>query len=124
GNLFTGFPWLNIGYAHIDGALAGWAIITGAYGVTWMAVFTAAALACFFQLHRRPANTENSAQNKPWQASSVLILAFMLNIIGLIIHRGHWLQPNGDPFYVRLKQSTVPQFIKFDPEPFEAGIRT
>ena len=124
GNLFTGFPWLNIGYAHIDGALAGWAIITGAYGVTWMAVFTAAALACFFQLHRRPANTENSAQNKPWQASSVLILAFVLNIIGLFLHGIHWSQPTGEPFYVRLTQGNVPQSMKFAPERFEAGIQT
>src|SRR5699024_12617703 len=23
--LFSGFPWLNIGYAHVDSPLAGWA---------------------------------------------------------------------------------------------------
>lgn len=124
GTLFTGFPWLNIGYAHIDGALAGWAIVFGAYGVTWMAVFTAAALACFFQLHRQPVDMGNAAQKSPWQASIVLILAFVLNLFGLFIHGIHWSTPTGDPFFVRLTQGNVPQSIKFDPEQFEAGIQT
>lgn len=64
GTLFTGFPWLNIGYAHIDGTLAGWAIVLGTYGVSWMAAFTAAALACFFQLHRQPSATEQRAAQR------------------------------------------------------------
>src|SRR5690625_1804281 len=122
--LFTGFPWLNIGYAHVDGALAGWAIITGAYGVTWMAVFTAAALACFFQLHRQPATTEDVSAQKPWHSSAVLIIAFVLNIAGLFIHGIQWSTPTGAPFFVRLTQGNVPQSMKFDPERFEVGIQT
>lgn len=119
GTLFTGFPWLNIGYAHIDGALAGWAIVTGAYGVTWMAVFTAAALATFIQLHRHPAPSP-----RPRYSSAVLILAFALNISGLLIHGIQWSTPVGQPFYVRLTQGNLPQSMKFDPALFETGIQT
>ncbi len=135
GTLFTGFPWLNIGYAHIDGALAGWAVITGAYGVTWVAVFTAAALACFFQMHRQPehtkhtenttaTNTAPAAPKKNWQSSSILIGAFVLNIAGLIIHGIQWSTPTEEAFFIRLTQGNVPQSMKFDPERFEAGIQT
>src|SRR5690606_19233558 len=45
GVLLTGFPWLNIGYAHVDGPLHGWAPLLGAYGVAFAAALTAAAVA-------------------------------------------------------------------------------
>src|SRR5690606_29391611 len=45
GSLFTGFPWLNIGYAHVEGVLAPWAAIFGVYGVAWLAAFASASVA-------------------------------------------------------------------------------
>ena len=33
--LLTGFPWLNIGYAHVDSPLAGWAPLLGVHGMAW-----------------------------------------------------------------------------------------
>lgn len=41
GVLFTGFPWLNIGYAHVDSPLQGWAPLLGVYGVAFTAALTA-----------------------------------------------------------------------------------
>ena len=32
--LFTGFPWLYLGYAHLDTPIAGWAPIVGVYGLS------------------------------------------------------------------------------------------
>lgn len=46
--IFTGFPWLNLGYSQIDSPLAGLATITGVYGVSWMVCFSAAVLVYIF----------------------------------------------------------------------------
>jgi apolipoprotein N-acyltransferase len=48
GWLFSGFPWLSLGYAFIDSPLAGWAPLLGVYGVTWAAAFIAIALNVMF----------------------------------------------------------------------------
>src|SRR5690606_21454907 len=53
GSLFTGFRWLNIGYGHVDGVLAGWAPLLGVYGVAFMAALVAACLAGVAILRRR-----------------------------------------------------------------------
>jgi apolipoprotein N-acyltransferase len=42
GMVFTGFPWLASGYAQVDGPLAGFAPIVGAYGVGWVLALVAA----------------------------------------------------------------------------------
>src|SRR5690625_5319951 len=99
----------------MDGALAGWAVITGAYGVTWVAVFTAAALACFFQMHRQPEHTEHTententtatntapaAPKKKWQSSSLLIGAIVINNDGLLIHDIALSIPHEQAFIIR-----------------------
>ncbi|MCL6467766.1 MAG: apolipoprotein N-acyltransferase, partial [Ralstonia sp.] len=33
GTVWTGFPWINGGYAHTDGPLAGYAPLVGVYGI-------------------------------------------------------------------------------------------
>ncbi len=42
GVLFTGFPWVASGYAHVDGPLAAWAPWIGVYGMGALAAFAAA----------------------------------------------------------------------------------
>src|SRR5690606_41585994 len=41
GYLFTGFPWLAIGYAHVDGPLAALSPLVGVYGVCTLAALSA-----------------------------------------------------------------------------------
>ncbi len=51
--LFTGFPWGQGGYAHVDGwarPLAGW---IGVHGLSWLAALVAACLAAAWGLRRR-----------------------------------------------------------------------
>ena len=49
GIIFTGFPWLTLGYAHSDSPLAGYAPLLGVYGVSLMAAICAGLLAYLVQ---------------------------------------------------------------------------
>ena len=40
----SGFPWLALGYAHLDTPLAGFAPLVGVYGVSWLSALSAGAL--------------------------------------------------------------------------------
>jgi apolipoprotein N-acyltransferase len=49
GYLFTGFPWLSIGYSQVDGPLARWAPWIGVYGISFLTTLIAALLAFGFK---------------------------------------------------------------------------
>jgi len=49
GTIFTGFPWLTLGYAHSDSPLAGYAPLFGVYGVSLIAAVGAGLLALIAQ---------------------------------------------------------------------------
>nr|VFK28214.1 MAG: apolipoprotein N-acyltransferase [Candidatus Kentron sp. MB]VFK32375.1 MAG: apolipoprotein N-acyltransferase [Candidatus Kentron sp. MB]VFK75858.1 MAG: apolipoprotein N-acyltransferase [Candidatus Kentron sp. MB] len=44
GWLLSGFPWLQVGYAHIDSPLAGLAPVLGVYGISWAVAVSAGCL--------------------------------------------------------------------------------
>lgn len=113
GTLFTGFPWLNIGYAHVEGALAPWAPVVGVYGVAWMAAFASAALA-MTALGR---NT-----GKDVQAATALALSLAIGLVGIALSHIVWSRPYGEPVLVRLIQGNIPQSEKFDPAHIDRGI--
>ncbi|MBF23656.1 MAG: apolipoprotein N-acyltransferase [Pusillimonas sp.] len=115
GTLFTGFPWLNIGYAHAGGLLTGWAPIFGVYGVAWLAAFCAAAVALLIQAHK---TTEDS------RAAAAVALAIVLSVAGFGLSQLNWSAPTGHPVLVRLVQGGVPQSMKFDPQRMQQGIET
>lgn len=115
GTLFTGFPWLNIGYAHAGGPLAGWAPILGVYGVAWLAAFCAGAIALLIQAHK---TAEDS------RAAAAVAVAIVLGLMGLGLSQLSWSTPAGNPILIRLVQGGVPQSLKFDPERMQEGIQT
>ncbi|MES2070986.1 MAG: apolipoprotein N-acyltransferase [Pseudomonadota bacterium] len=96
--LFTGFPWISIGYAHTSSPLAGYAPIIGVYGIGWLVALSAACLACW--AHKKIALP--------------VLLAVFLGGAGLKTIQ--WTQPNGNPITVRLLQGNVAQDLKFDEE--------
>ena len=117
GTLFTGFGWLNSGYAHIDSWFAGWAPVLGVYGVTFVAAFAAAALAALV----------NSAQNTPTPQPKnalvgLLVLAAVMSGWGLKQHT--WTFNHGQPLAVRLVQGDIEQDIKFTPSHIQNTIAT
>ncbi|KAA0012525.1 apolipoprotein N-acyltransferase [Billgrantia pellis] len=96
--LFTGFPWLLLGSAHVDSPLAAWAPIGGVYALSLIIVLSGTLGVEF--LRRRW-----------WTAAPVA--ALWLAPLAL---PGNWTQPAGDPLRVTLLQGDLPQLIKWTPE--------
>ena len=103
--LFTGFPWLNTGYAHVDSWFAGWSSVLGLYGVTFVTAFVAATIAALVGM---PTNNPKRAL--------VGVVAFGLAVIGWTLGQVHWSTPAGSPLVARLVQGNVDQGIKFTPD--------
>ena len=108
GYVFTGFPWLASGYAHVGGPLAGYAPIVGVYGITMIAAVVAAAVAMA------------AARARGARSSLVLTLALVAGLpaIGGWLRSVPWTEATGTPISVRLLQGNVAQDIKFDESRF------
>lgn len=114
GTFLTGFPWLNTGYAHIEGVLVGWAPITGVYGLAWFATFASAAIAMALR-------TQESRDDI--NSFVGIGVAIAIGMAGIIMGHIAWSHPHGSPMIVRLAQGAVPQSEKFDPELIYGGIQ-
>ncbi len=107
GWLFTGFPWLALGYSQTPPSpLAGFAAVLGVYGVGFLAAFIAAALA--LGLRRR--------------ATWLLIVALLGG--GVLLRGMDWTQAAGAPMTVSLLQGNIPQSLKWEPEKLPLSINT
>jgi len=128
GTLFTGFPWLNPAYAHIDSVFSGWASLVGTYGVAWCATFAAATLALLASLQSRRAHHAESAvsldtdtpsvSTRTYPAASAFAALWIVGIIaagGMLLGAIAWSSPHGPPIFVRLVQGNVAQLEKFSP---------
>lgn len=112
GVLLSGFPWLNIGYAHVDSPLAGWAPLLGVHGVAMLAAFAAAALA----------GPRLPLAALPRSMVPTLTAALALVAMGWLLARIDWSYPDGKPLNMRLVQGNIEQSQKFDPALLELGI--
>jgi apolipoprotein N-acyltransferase len=93
--IFTGFPWLAIGYAHTGAPLAGYAPLLGVFGVSWLAAMMAGGLALL-----------------PSERRALALIAAVL-AIGVGLRHIAWTHAVGQPISVRLLQGNVPQEEKF-----------
>ena len=104
--LFTGFPWLALGYTQVpDGLFAAYAPVGGVYFVTLVMMVAAALLAWFIDM---------LAVNPP-RAWTVAIAGWIALIgIDLALSRVEWTRPAGEALDVSLVQGNVLQDVKFD----------
>jgi apolipoprotein N-acyltransferase len=100
GYLFSGFPWLAIGYAQIDTPLVKIAPFLGVYGIGLVVLFLAAAGAYLFSKERRTAVL----------VAGVLFVA----IISVSFVDVPATRTSSNPISVALVQGNVPQDFKFD----------
>jgi apolipoprotein N-acyltransferase len=111
GTLFTGFPWLVVGYSQSPPSpLAGWASVLGVYGVGLMVALIGGLMGEMIVRGWR----------RPW---SWLAIALLLGTGGLL-RRMEWTQPAGSPVTVSLLQGNVPQSDKWDPKRLSLSIDT
>ncbi|TQV63218.1 MAG: apolipoprotein N-acyltransferase [Halothiobacillaceae bacterium] len=106
GIFLGGFPWLNLGASQLGSPLAGYGPVLGEYGMTLAVVLSAAALA---------------ALTRPWLALPILALVWAG---GWLLKPIAWTEPAGPPIGVAIVQGNVQQARKFDPEQYEATLRT
>jgi apolipoprotein N-acyltransferase len=106
--LFTGFPWLALGYSQVPaGPLAGFAPILGIYGVSLLAAVSAGALVLAASRHR-----VGEARAALWRQPA-LYLVVVLWIGGAGLKLVEWTQPDGSNVTVSLLQGNVPQELKW-----------
>ncbi len=94
GWLFTGFPWLALGYSQIDLPLAGYGPVLGVYGISLLLAVSAGLLNLW-----------------PRLVGPMVLLVFWGGGLGL--QQLKWTVPAGDPIRVSLLQGNIPQEQKW-----------
>ncbi len=106
GWIFTGFPWLVMGYSQVPASpLVGYAPLGGVYGVSTLLALIAALLAWSVTM-RGPLG------RRVW--AGVAIMA--LGVGGQALRSIAWTVPDGAPTSVALLQGNIPQDMKWRPE--------
>lgn len=100
GWLFTGFPWLSLGYTQTDTELAHLAPIGGVYGISLVLLFSAGALVALVRGGRRVRIAAAAILAVPWLAATAL---------GGIA----WTHPSGAPVSVAIVQGNISQRDKW-----------
>jgi apolipoprotein N-acyltransferase len=121
GWLMTGFPWLAVGYSQIPySPLAGYAPVTGIYGVSFAVALTAVLLATLAARATRYASPHPSSLTAhPWLPVAA---AAVLWAAGALLQLIAWTAPQGEPVTVSLLQGNVAQDMKWKPEQVAATL--
>ena len=104
GWFLTGFPWLYLGYAHIDTWIAGWAPIVGVFGLSFICALTGS---CLFLGWR---------SRQPVTCLTYTVIVVTLWGGGAVLKPIQWVaRASETPLSVALVQPDVPQQHKWDP---------
>lgn len=107
GWLFTGFPWLALGYSQTPPSpLAGYAAVLGSYGIGFLVALIAALLA------------------SGWKRKTAWVVIVAILGTGALLRGMDWTQPAGKPVSVSLLQGNIPQSLKWVPERLPLSIDT
>jgi apolipoprotein N-acyltransferase len=109
--IFTGFPWLSLGYASLPGGpptpLAGYAPLGGVFLVSLVTALAAAAAALAIDALAVAARA---------RAAALVGAAVVIVAGGAALSRIEWTSAAGTPVAISLVQGNVTQDLKFDPD--------
>ncbi len=97
----TGFPWMAFGYGQIDTLFAGWAPVLGVYGVSFMVVFSAAAVIA--------ASLATTPGGRMAGGAMIVVPWLLGGILSLI----DWTEDSGEPVRATIVQAGVSQDMKW-----------
>lgn len=103
GWVFTGFPWLSLGYANVGVPLGGFAPLLGVYGVSFFSVLSSAALLLFAMSKARLRLMGGALFIAPW-------------IVGALLEAVEWTEPDGPAIRTTILQAGIPQERKWRAE--------
>src|SRR5208282_1635105 len=102
GTLFTGFPWIELGYAQVPASpLAGFVPLLGVHGATLLTAASAALIVYAINQRTRPSY---------WLGGAALLTLWLG---GGLLKPIEWTQPASKPIVVSLIQGNVPQEMKW-----------
>jgi apolipoprotein N-acyltransferase len=115
GSLFSGFPWLLVGYSQTYSPLKGWAPLFSVFGVSLLVAFTSGLLVnVILKLHR-----------KQFYAAYInAFLIFLVWMAGAMFNLQVYTQAEGVPIKVSLVQGNIPQRMKWSPEHVHESLAT
>lgn len=108
--LFTGFPWLYVGYVALDTPAAGWAPVIGVYGLSFIITGLSATIGSLML-------DKASALRKKGAEASIWVIIFL---IGLPMSAVSWTQDSTAPVTVAIYQPNIPLEKKWDRRYFRA----
>lgn len=98
--IFTGFPWLTIGYTQVPASpLAAYAPVFGIYGVTLVTLLSAAMLVMWINSTAAP--------------RKIVMSLLLLWLSGILLKQVEWSKPVGEPTSVALLQGNITQDLKW-----------
>lgn len=99
--LFTGFPWLTLGYTQTDSLLAGYGSVFGVFGVSFICALLAGGLVLL-----------------PGRGRNLVLALTLLAVVtaGWQLRTRQWTDKTGVEIDVALVQAAVPQELKWLPE--------
>jgi len=115
GTIFTGFPWLSLGYSQIDTSLTGYAPIFGSYFMSWLVVLCSGLFILMW-------NYSCSEQWNKLVASVAFIIIIFVS--GHFLKSIEWTIEIDEPLQVSLVQGNAPQLTKWDQEKINARLNT
>lgn len=109
--IFSGFPWLLLGYSQINSPLAGYIPVLGEYGVSFLVTLISALLFLTSHVGKR--------------FGYCLLVMLVILSGGASLRQVNWTQPASDKWYsAALIQGNVPQEMKWNADYLDKTLRT